>query len=100
LACFSQQLETFDLETLKVVGRGARFIRTASKHLCAGLFYRLGSLHQLISSLNRARSGHDDELFPSNFEISNADDCSLRLQLASDNFVRLEYGYDVLDAGH
>jgi hypothetical protein len=97
LACLRQQLQPLLAESLEFVGRRARLERAAAQEGRPGGLHGLGGGQQLFLAFDRARPGHDVELFAADDVFADADGGIGRMRLAADELVTLLDGHDALN---
>ena len=93
----ASSFKPFEPEALEFVRRGARLEGAAAQDGGAGGFDRMGGGEQLLLALDRARSGHDLQLFAADQVAPHIDGGIGRVRLAADEFVALLHRHDALD---
>ncbi len=93
------QLKALLGETLEGVGRSPRFEGIASQDPGTGLLHGFCGAEELIPAFDRAWPGDGDELVCcADGDTPDVDHSVLRLEVAADEFERLQDGHRTLDA--
>ena len=97
---FAHDLQAFDAHALEAVRRAARLERAAAKELRAGGGNLLRAEANLVAAFNRARAGHDDDLFAADGDaVGEADVRTLRAEAATGEFVRRGDAISLVNTG-
>jgi hypothetical protein len=94
----AQQFQSFDAHALERVGRCARFVRAAAQHACSGAGDAASRLEHLPLVLDRARSGHDDDVAAADRNAARLHDRLLAPERAAGEFVRLADAHRFLNS--
>src|SRR5205085_7378773 len=97
---FAHEAEAFFAQTLKTVGRAARFERSAADDLCASLGDDFRDPLNLISRFHTARTGHDHHALGADLDILDPDYGAAGAEAAADQLIWRRDAMRVFDALH
>ena len=96
----AQQLQAFDAHALEAVRRAARLEGSAAQELRAGGGDLLRAEQDLLARLDRARAGHDDDLFAADDDaVGERDRRALRAEAAARELVGRRDAVGLVHAG-
>ena len=101
LARFGKELQPFDAQSLKTVGRSAWLERTAAQDFRAAFFDRLRDPRDLLARLHGARTAHHDDFVPTHFHPADFHRARVATaKFASHKLVRLQHGRRTFHSGN
>ncbi len=99
LAGFAQNFQSFQAESLKIVGRRSRLVGSAAEHGRTGALYRARCAEQLLARFDGAGSGDDYDAGSADGGAAYVYNCALGLDLPAHQFEGLRDRDYVVHAG-
>src|SRR5208337_1507560 len=101
IARLAQQFQGVNAESLKRIRRRSRLKRAAAKHAGSGFGDQFRDGKKLLARLDRARSGHDHDLFAADFNpVRKFDDRTSRTEVAPGQLIGRSNAVNFLHSWH